>query len=194
MERRAKRRPQNLNKKRHAKTKGRKRSPRAGTEKRSKLKKFSVNSQAARVRGLNAINWVRQGKSNTLPSAARLAGTSVRTIQRLLPAAINQNGPGGRIRVRARDPYSARVEIITDVGPLDVNARGSRERELAGRHRAAVKRVLRGDEPPSTLKQFRGKKVGGQELASNFDRISEVAQGGGLDQLDSLYVSPETRV
>jgi hypothetical protein len=29
-------------------------------------------------------------------------------------------------------------------------------------------------------------------LISNFDRLWELAQGGGLEQLDRLYVSPGT--
>jgi hypothetical protein len=152
----------------------------------------AVRSQKARVRGLNAINRVRSGKSKTLSHAARIEGTTVKTIRRLLPAALLQGRPSRRIRVKAGDSYSARVEIITDLGPLVVNARGSRERELAGRHRAVFIRVLRGREPASVLDQFRGKKVGGHELISDFDRLSIPAGAGVLEHLDSLYVSPET--
>lgn len=154
---------------------------------------LSLRQQQARVRGLAAINRIRRGESKTLSAAARVEGTTVRSIRQNLPAALFQNRPRGRIRVKAGDPYSARVEIITDRGPLEVNARGSRERELAGRHRAAVMRVLRGDEPASSLKQFRGRKVGGHKLTSNFDRVLALAQADLPDQLDSLYVSPETR-
>jgi hypothetical protein len=162
-------------------------------ENRLKSKTISTRTQTAQVRGLNAINRVRRGQTKTLTHAARIEGTTVPTIRRLFPAAFRLGGPGGRIRVRAIDPYSAWVEIITDQGPLEANARGSRQRELAGRHRAVVTRVLRGEEPASALKQFRRKKVGGHELLSDFDRLSALVEGGALDQLDSLYVSPETR-
>jgi hypothetical protein len=172
---------------------GHKLSRHAVTQKRSKLKNLPTSIRTARVRGLNAISRVRRGDSKTFSHAARLEGTSVTTARRLLPAAFLHLGPGKRIRVKASDPYSARVEIVTDLGPLEVSARGSRERELAGRHRAAVFHVLRGHQPASILKEFRGKKVGGHKLASDIDRISAIAHGGGLDQLDSLYVSPETR-
>ena len=155
--------------------------------------RLSPREQEAKVRGFAAINRVRRGESKTLSSAARAESTSVRTIRRLLPAALVQSRRGGRIRVKAGDPYSARVEIITDRGALKVTARGSRERELAGRHRAAVIQVLRGNEPPSTLQQFHGKNVGGQELISDPDRLFALAEGAKLDQLDALYVSPETR-
>jgi hypothetical protein len=155
--------------------------------------RLSRRQHEARVRALAAINRVRQGKSKTLSSAARAEKTSVQSIRKLLPAALLQGAPGERIRVKAGDSYSARVEIITDSGLLDVNARGSRERELAGLHRATVIAVLRGDKSPSALEKFRNKTVGGQKLASDFDRLYEIAQGGGLDQLKALYVSPETR-
>jgi hypothetical protein len=46
---------------------------------------------------------------------------------------------------------------------------------------------------PSILQQFRGKKVGGHELISDADRLFTLVEGGELDQLDALYVSPETR-
>jgi len=81
---------------------------------------------------------------------------------------------------------------MTDSGPLVVTAHGSRQRELAGRHRATYMQVLRGKEPASALEQFRGKKVGGHELISDFDQLSVLAQAGVVDQLDSLYVSPDT--
>jgi hypothetical protein len=169
----------------------RRRKAKPGTA-RKKGGRLSPLQQTAKVRGLAAINRVRRGQSKTLSDAARIEGSTLKTIRRLLSAALLQGRPGGRIRVKAGDPYSARVEIITDLGPLVVNARGSRERELAGRHRAAFMQVVRGREPASILDQFHGKKVGGHELVSVFDQHSAFAQAGVLEQLDSLYVSPET--
>jgi hypothetical protein len=146
----------------------------------------------ARVRAFAAINRVRRGQSKTLSSAARAENTTVKSIRRLLPSALLQDRPGGRIRVKVGDRYSARVEIFTGSAPLHVTAHGSRERELAGRHRATVIKVLRGDEPASALHQFRGKSVGGHPLVTDINALSEPAHGGVLDQLDSLYVTPDT--
>jgi hypothetical protein len=109
----------------------------------------------------------------------------------LLPAAIAQDRPGGRIRVKASDRYSARVEIIANHGPLVETAKGSRQRELAGRHRATVLRVVQGREPASALEQFRGKTVGGRELISDYARLSLFANAGVLGQLGGLYLSPD---
>jgi hypothetical protein len=157
-------------------------------------KALSCRLLEARVRGLAAINRVRRGQSKTLSDAARAENTTVKSIRRLLPSALVQDRLGGRIRVKAGDRYSARVQILTDRGPLTVTAHGSRERELAGRHRATVMRVLRNDEPASALEQFRGKSVGGHPLIVDINLLSEPAHGGVLDQLDNLYVSPGTTV
>jgi hypothetical protein len=151
---------------------------------------LSPRQQEAKVRGFAAINRVRKGQSTTLSSAARAEGTTVATIRDLLPKALFPGRRGERIRVRASDRYSARVEIMTDQGPLATTARGSRERELAGRHRATFMRVLEGQESPSALEQYRGKKVGGYELISDYELLSSFAQAGVLSQLDPLYVSP----
>jgi hypothetical protein len=111
----------------------------------------------------------------------------------LVPSAIGRDGNAGRFKVKPSDRYSARVEILAkEVGPKVVTARGSRQRNLAGQHRALYNRVLKGVEPPSALAQFHGKKVGGYELVSDFDELSIFAQAGFLSQLDSLYASPET--
>ncbi len=154
-------------------------------------RRLSLSQQDAKVRGLAAINRYRRGEAKSVSAAASAEGTTVRAIRTLLPEAITQDRPGGRIRVKASDRYSAKVQVLTKEGALSVTARGSRQRELAGRHRATVIRVLQGKEPPSALKQYRGKKVGGHELISDFEVLSSFAQAGIVDQLDSLYVSPD---
>lgn len=151
----------------------------------------SRRRQEARLRGFAAINRVKRGKSKSLSAAAHAEGTTLRTIEKRLPAAVYRDAKG-RIRVKAGDPYSEWVEIMTDLGPLIAKARGSRQRELAGRHRAVWMKVLRRELPPTALEEFRGKTVGGHELLSDSDRLFTLAKGGELDQLDVLYVSPET--
>ena len=111
------------------------------------------------------------------------------TMRKVAPDALVQDRPGGRIRVKPTDRYSAEVQVLTREGTLNVTARGSRQRELAGRHRATVIRVLRGSDPASALEQYRGKKVGGHELLSDYERLRMLAKAGVLGQLDTLYVS-----
>jgi hypothetical protein len=150
----------------------------------------TARSQMAEVRGLAALNRVRRGEFKNLSNAARAERTTVRSIKKLLPKAITQDRPGARIRVKPRDPYSERVEIISANGAVDVTARGSRQRQLAGRHRATVFKVLRKELPPNALEEFRGVKVGGRELVSDYDQLRSLGEGI-LDQLGALYVAPE---
>ncbi len=155
------------------------------------LRQLSPRQQEERVHGLAAINRYRRADAKSLSAAARTEGTTIRAIRTLLPAAIIQDRPGGRIRVTASDRYSAQVQILANEGALTTTARGSRERELAGQHRATVIRVLRGLEPKSALERYRGKTVGGHELVSDYAQLSLLAQAGVVGQLDSLYVSPD---
>lgn len=156
-----------------------------------KSRALTPRQREEKIKCLDAIGLVRSGKAKTASAAARQAGTTTRNIRKLVPAALIQNRPGARIRVKAADPYSARVEILTDSGAVVVIARGSRQRELAGRHRATYIRVLAGKEPISALEQYRGRQIGGQELISDSERLFTLAQAGVLGQLDSLYVSPD---
>jgi hypothetical protein len=160
------------------------------TPKRGRL---TSSQEEAKLRGLAAINRVRKDLSPSLSAAARAEGTSVRAIRKLLPGALTKDKAKGRIRVKAGDTYAARVEIITKSGPLVVTAHGSRERDLAGFYRSVVIKVLSGKEPASALRQFRGKKIGGHKLISDFNQLRELAIAGVLGHLDNLYASPEVR-
>jgi len=161
------------------------------TAQTQKLRRLTARQQDEKVRCLAAINRYRRGDAKSVSAAARAERTTVKAIRTLVPAAIGQDRPGGRIRVKTSDRYSAKVQVLTKEGALSVTARGSRQRELAGLHRAMVIRVLRGKEPPSALEQFRGKKIGGNELISDYELLSSFAQAGIVGQLDSLYVSPD---
>lgn len=151
--------------------------------------------QEAWARGLAAINDVRRGKYKTVTAAARSEGITVAFIKRTFPGALYPSKPGKRLRVRPSDRYSALVEILDNSGTVvHVVAHGSRERELAGQHRAAYLAVLDNKQPSSVLRQFRGKKVGGKKLLTNPNRLFELGQGGVTDDLLPLYVSPEASV
>jgi hypothetical protein len=152
---------------------------------------LTLRQQDERVKCFAAINRVRRGESRTVSAAARAEGTSVRAIRALVPKTITQDRRGGRIRVTPSDRYSAKVQILTNDGALTTTARGSRERELAGQHRATVIRVLRGLEPKSALEWFRSKKVGGHELVGDYAQLVLLANAGVVGQLEPLYVSPD---
>lgn len=166
---------------------------RSRNTKRRNKNKLGARSQAAKLRGLAAINRVRRGEAKSLTQAALAEGTTVKSIKGILPAAVMQGGPGGRIRVKLGDPYSAPVEIITALGLVVVNAHGSRQRQLAGRHHSVAVKVLEEKLPPSALEEFRDKKIGGYVLLSGADRLFELLKGGELSQLDAVYAIPEIR-
>jgi hypothetical protein len=112
-------------------------------------------------------------------------------MRKLTPNALIQDRPGGRIHVKPSDRYSARVEIMTIQGPVVTTARGSRQREMAGQHRATFIRVLQGVEPKTALERYRGKKVAGRELLSDYEQLVLLANAGVVGQLEPLYVSPD---
>ncbi len=164
------------------------------TPKRSR-RQNSPRNQEARVRRLAVINGVRRGKYKTVSAGARAEGTTVASTKRSFPAAFLPSKRGERLRVRPSDRYSAIVEILEDSGTVaHVVAHGSRERELAGQHRATYFGVFEGKLPASALKRFRGKKVGGRKLLTNPERLFELAHGGEPDKLGPLYVNPEASV
>ena len=140
---------------------------------------------------LGALNRVRRGDANTISEAARAEGTTLRAIRELVPNAITQKRPGSRIGVKPTDRYSAKVQILVYDGPLTATARGSRERDLAAQHRATSIRILGKLEPKSALERYRGKKVGGHELVSDYAQLLALANAGVVGQLETLYVSPD---
>lgn len=150
-----------------------------------------LDQATQKTRVFDALNLYRQGKAKSPSAAARQAGTTLKKLWQLTPSALTKDRRTGRLRIKATDPYSAKVQILTNGGAHIATARGSRQRELAGRHRATVVRVLAGDEPVIALVEYRGKKVGGHELISNYSRLTTLAQAGVLGQLENLYVSPE---
>ena len=142
-----------------------------------------------RIKCLDALNLYRQGKAKTVSAAAHMAKTSLKAMRRWVPLAIDKDSRTGRLRVKASDRYSEKVEILTYSGALVATARGSRERQLAGQHRATYMAIAEKTKPASALEEFRGKKVGGHELLSDYQRLIVLAKAGVLGKLDALYVS-----
>jgi hypothetical protein len=162
---------------------------------KSKLRKRRSKLQTEkRLRSFEALSLWRSGKAKSASAAVDRAGITLVALRDEVPAAIAQDRPGGRIRIKASDRYSAKVQILTDEGAITTTARGSRQRELAGQHRATYTRVLQGVEPKTALERYRGKKVGGHELLSDYEQLRLFARAGILGQLDPLYVSPDVSV
>lgn len=130
-----------------------------------------------RIKCLDAANLYRQGKAKSVSGAARLAGTSLKEMRRLIPRAIVKDPKTGRLRITKSDRYSQKVEIVTDAGAIVVTARGSRQRQLAGQHRATYMAVAENKQPASDLQKFSGKKVGGHVLLRRLRAPQNIREG-----------------
>jgi hypothetical protein len=166
------------------------RDPRRKAKRTKKSRKSTIRRSNPKtlLRVFEALNLSRR-KRISPSAAAKAAGTTLPTLKRLAPDALIQNRAGGPIHVKPSDRYSEKVEILTDAGALVVTARGSRQRQLAGQHRATYMDVVNRKKPASALEQFRGRKVGGHQLLSDYARLVTLAKAGVLGQLDTLYVS-----
>jgi hypothetical protein len=189
------RRNSNSRKKRKSQRKAKHSSrPRSQNRAKNARRGLSPRQQVEKVRVLAALNRLRRGEARSVTVAARAEGTTLRAMRRLVPDTLVQDRPGTRIRVKPTDRYSAEVQVLTPEGALNVTARGSRQRELAGRHRAVVLRVLQGKEPPEALEPFRGNRIGGHELISDYEVLASFAHAGDVGQLEALYVTPDASV
>jgi hypothetical protein len=145
------------------------------------------------IRGLVAINRARRGSGYITVADARAEGTTLAFIKRHLASAIFPSTSNERLRVRPTDSYSQLVQIVSESGDIRiVTALGSAERQLAGLHRAAYLGVLANRKQGSILRRFRNKTVGGVKLLADAETLFRSARGGIVDDLDALYVSPET--
>ena len=144
-----------------------------------------------RSRALHALSLYRQGSAKSVSAAARRAGTTLQAMWEFVPNALIKNSRTGRLEIKETDEYSAQVQILAEGGAMVVTARGSRQRELAGQHRATIMRVLAGKEDRSALAKYRNRKIGGLVLVSDYSRLTMLAQAGVVGELESLYVSPD---
>jgi hypothetical protein len=150
----------------------------------------SARQMGQRERSFNALNLYRSGKAKSATAAARMARTTLRAMRKSVPGAFVSDRHR-HVRIKPSDRYSAKVQILTHEGAIATTARGSRQRELAGQHRATFMRVLRGLEPKSALERYRGRKVGGHELVSDYAELVTLAKAGVVGHLEPLYVGPD---
>jgi hypothetical protein len=178
-------------KSRHARTKKRStnHAPKRATKHARHSRRRTASQESERQRTFDAANLYRNGRAKTVSDAARMAGTNVKALWRWIPSAIEKDPRTGRLRVKASDRYSDKVEILTYSGALVVTAHGSRERTRAGQHRATCFAIVHKKKPASALEEFSGQKVGGHELLSDYERLRTLAKAGVLGKLDELYVS-----
>lgn len=152
-------------------------------ERRLSKTRRAQGSEAARERALKALWSIRQGDS--LSKAARDNGVTARTIKRYVGSALVQDRSGSRIRATKSDRLVRYLQIPGPNGPRDVNARGSKVASEFAKYKAAVNRLLAGDQ--DALKEWHGKKIAGIPLITDTKTLVEQAH---LEMLPySLYRS-----
>ena len=154
--------------------------------------KLSASDRAfeAKQRAFDAIAKMRRDAA-PLGSAARDAGTTPATVRKYLPAALKKSKQGKWVAAKS-DRYTRTLLLPGPHGPVTVNARGSKEAQLASVYLSSLGRWER-SRKSYELAPFHGKKIGGFELITA-SRTLRALIGAGLLQLDSLYATlQETR-
>lgn len=150
-----------------------------------------ARERETRSRVHEALSIARQHPGRSLSWAARRGGTTLKTIVRHEPTAI-ERAPSGRYWVRPAD-RGVRVMPVVSGGVVypRVAIRGSRQSSLDGRHLDAIYTFLKtGDDRP--LRRLTGRAVTGRledgvlrrfELETDPDVIAQLAFSGELSDL-----------
>jgi hypothetical protein len=159
---------------------------------RSKRTPRTARQQATRSRALNSIADLRRGEARSLSEAARQRGTTVRTIRKYTPSAVERSGKSRRWRARPGDTYgSVMAVIVADRQRPEriLEVRGSRNRSLVARHRIAVARFLAGEEP--ALEEFRGVTIRGKVMEPGSADDGEIVELDLLTDPDDIQAHAE---
>ena len=149
---------------------------------RSDYEELTPAQQEARHRAYEVISEMRRGLS--LHAASQLVGTRPDTVLRYASEEVVK--VGHRYQITASDRSYQRMSVLSTEGLRDIDTRGSRARSLVGSHWSALGKFLAAGDV-SVLDPFRGKRVGGVELATDPDLIEEYGRQGELD-IDDIYV------
>lgn len=138
-------------------------------------------------RVVEALRLAREGRS--LTRAAKLAGTTLRTMRKHARSTIRK-GASGHYIVRPRDTLRRPMRFLTPDGQVALPIRRSDTASEIARHMAAVKRYYdTGD--TTLLRRFRGRAVRVGKLDYSFitdPRTLERLQHAGEVQFEDLYV------
>jgi len=159
-------------------------SPVVQIKNRPEYEAMSPRERETRHRAFDAIHEMRRSDVS-LKEAARRAGTTPRSVQRYAGDLLVHEG--SRYRATPSDRSYQRMAVLSTNGLADVDTRGSAVRSLIARHWNAIGRfAATGD--VAVLEPFRGKRVGGVELAADVATIEEYLRRGEID-IDDIYLS-----
>jgi len=93
-----------------------------------------------------------------------------------------RSGPGKPWKARSEDQLRFSMTVLTSRGPIEVIVRNSRERKLLHRYEFALRMFRAGEDgAEAALKEFEGKRVGGQTLVTDIKLLIELEEAGQLD-------------
>jgi hypothetical protein len=142
----------------------------------------------ARIRALAALARMRR-ENLSLAQAARIEHIKPSTFLRYVGSAVHRSGPGKPWKPTKADRFSARMTVLTALGPTTVFVRGSRERTRLARYDIALRKWRAAEDgADKELMAFQGQTVGGHVLITNPDLLIQFEEAGQLD-FDALYFS-----
>jgi hypothetical protein len=147
---------------------------------------LSPSQREARHRAFDAIYEMRS-TGVSLQEAARRSGTTPAAVKSYAGEALEKEGP--RYRATRSDRSYQRMAVLSHEGVTNVDTRGSRVRSTIARHWNAIGRFA-GTGDVSVLAPFRGKRVGGVELATDIAVIEEYLRRGEVD-IDDIYLTKD---
>lgn len=157
---------------------------------KSRTKKLSSESSdrsfEVKNRAFHAIARMRHD-GLSLRDAAREESTTPATVKKFLPSALRRSKSGQWMATKS-DRYVRLLSLPGPHGPVMVQARGSKEAQLASVYLASLYRWKR-TEKGYELASFHGKKIGGFTLLTASRTLRALRDAGLLAQLDSLYAS-----
>jgi hypothetical protein len=142
------------------------------TKSKTIVAKLSKRSSSARERSIRALWDIRHGASPA--EAARDNRVAIRTIKKYVGGQLLQDRPGGRIRATKSDRLVRYLQVPGLQGPVELNARGSKEASKVARYKAAVNRYLGGD--LGALAPWHGKSIAGIPLITAGRTLKSLAQ------------------
>jgi hypothetical protein len=128
----------------------------------------------------------REGVSAS--KAARDEGLKLKTFRKGAGRFLYRSGPGKPWKARSEDQLRFLMTVITDRGPLEVVVSNSRERKVLSQYNFALRMFRAGEDgADAALKEFEGKRVGGQTLLTDIKLLIEQEEVGNLD-FEGFYV------
>jgi hypothetical protein len=139
----------------------------------------------ARRRGLDAISLKRRNPALSMTRAAKLCGTTIKTVRKYGAPALETRS--GRLDVRPTDRLERRMRLLTSQGEIAVRTRSSRTATRLSDYNNAVRKFYATGNADA-LKAFRNKVVrsGGQryEFVTDPRVLNRLGRAGAVSFSD----------